>query len=268
MASTATTRNRLEKQGTGENTNTWGSKLNTTAFDLIDAALDGRVTFTLSTTKTLSSTNYAADESRMRFIDITGGTGGTVTIPSLEKWYWVRNAASGSVIFTTGSGVTATVPAGAVAAIMCDGTNVRLMRDQTGIAEAKAYTDATAFNLAAGYLPGQTGNAKKALITDGSAASWGFASKPLETKTGAFTAALNGDYLLNSSGGTIAVTLPAATNSGETIRFSDAGSAATNAITITRAGSDTIGGDTTLVIETNRGSVTLVDGSGTWTPIL
>ena len=267
MASSATTRNRLEKQGTGENTNVWGSKLNTTAFDLIDAALDGRVTFTLSTTKTLSSTNYVADESRMRFIDITGGTGGTVTIPSLEKWYWVRNGASGSVIFTTGSGVTATVPAGAVAAIMCDATNVRLMRDQTGIAEAKAYALALAFSTQAGDYPDVADHEGEALISDGVTVYWGFASKPQETKTGAFTAALNGDYLLDSSGGTIAVTLPAATNSGETIRFSDAGSAETNAITITRAGSDTIGGDTTLVMDVSRAGVTLVDGSGTWTPL-
>ena len=35
MASTYTTRLRLEKQGTGENANTWGDKTNDT-FDLID----------------------------------------------------------------------------------------------------------------------------------------------------------------------------------------------------------------------------------------
>lgn len=126
MTSTPTTRNRLEKQGSGDNANTWGSVLNTNALDLIDAALDGRTTFTLSGTKTLSSTNYAADESRKRFLDITSGTGGTVTIPSVEKVYFVRNNTSGAVIFTTGSGTTASVPAGAVMSIACDATNVYL----------------------------------------------------------------------------------------------------------------------------------------------
>ena len=53
----------------------------------------------------------------------------------------------------------------------------------------------------------------------------------------------------------------------ETIRFYDKGSAATNNITLTRAGSDTIGGDTTLVIDVNRACVTLVDGSATWAPV-
>ena len=126
MASTATTRNRLEKQGTGDNNNTWGSVLNSSLIDLVDEALDGRTNFTLSTTKTLSSTNYASDESRKRIIDITSGTGGTVTIPAVEKSYLVRNAASGDVIFTTGSGDTATVKSGNVMPIISDGTNVYL----------------------------------------------------------------------------------------------------------------------------------------------
>ena len=43
MPSTHTTRNRLEKQGTGENSNTWGTRLNEKTFDLVDTALDGLV---------------------------------------------------------------------------------------------------------------------------------------------------------------------------------------------------------------------------------
>lgn len=148
MVSTATTRNRLEKQGTGENTGTWGSKLNTATIDLIDAALDGRTAFTLSGSKTLTSVNYAADESRMRFIDITGGTGGTVTIPSLEKWYLVRNASSGGVTFTTGSGVTFEVSAGDTGLITCDGTNVR------GIGTTHAYVDAAIAAAGLSSIPG------------------------------------------------------------------------------------------------------------------
>lgn len=141
MVSTATTRNRLEKQGTGENTGTWGSKLNTATIDLIDAALDGRTAFSLSGSKTLTSTNYAADESRMRFLDITGGTGGTVTIPSLEKWYLIRNGASNPVTFTTGSGTTAAIEAGDTGLIACDATNVRTI-GATQAYVAQAISDA------------------------------------------------------------------------------------------------------------------------------
>lgn len=165
MTSTATTRNRLEKQGTGDNSNTWGTYLNG-SIDLIDAALDGRTAFTLSGSKTLSSANYSADESRERFLDITGGTGGTVTIPAVEKWYIVRNSASGNVVLTTGSGTTQTVAPGSLTLIVSDGTNIRKGVDQDYVSVAIA---AAQFATA---LPNQTGNADKFIVTDGTNASW------------------------------------------------------------------------------------------------
>lgn len=165
MTSSATTRNRLEKQGTGDNSNTWGTYLNG-SIDLIDAALDGRTAFTLSGSKTLSSANYSPDESRERFLDITGGTGGTVTIPAVEKWYIVRNASSGDVVFTTGSGATVTVKPGSLGLLVCDGTNIRAGVDQyyvnNQIAQAALST----------VLPMQPGNGGKYLKTDGSNATW------------------------------------------------------------------------------------------------
>lgn len=165
MTSSATTRNRLEKQGTGDNANTWGTYLNS-SIDLIDAALDGRTAFSLSGSKTLTSANYAADESRERFLDITGGTGGTVTIPAVEKWYIVRNASSGDVVFTTGSGVTQTVKSGSVSLLVSDGTNIRAGVD-------KGYVDALVANTAfATALPSQSGNSGKFVTTDGTNASW------------------------------------------------------------------------------------------------
>lgn len=139
MPSSATSRNRFEKQGAGENANAWGTKLNTTVFDLVDEALDGRTSFALSGAKTLSATNFASDEARKRVIDVTGGTGGTVTIPAVEKWYMLRNASAGNVIVTTGSGATATIGAGLMAILFCDGTNVRLDGNA-----ASASTSATA----------------------------------------------------------------------------------------------------------------------------
>lgn len=184
MTSTATTRNRLEKQGTGDNSNTWGTYLNG-SIDLIDAALDGRTAFALSGSKTLTSANYSADESRERFLDITGGTGGTVTIPAVEKWYIVRNNASGNVVFTTGSGTTQTVAPGSLTLLVSDGTNIRKGVDQDYVATAIA---AAQFATA---LPSQTGNAGKYATTDGTTASWSdpFASPTLTGTPVAPTAA-------------------------------------------------------------------------------
>ena len=41
MASSYSSRIRLEKQGTGENANTWGARLNSNMIDLVDAAIAG-----------------------------------------------------------------------------------------------------------------------------------------------------------------------------------------------------------------------------------
>lgn len=189
MPSSPTTRNRLEKQATGENSNTWGAKLNAATFDLIDAALDGMASYALSGAKSLTSTNYVADESRMPFQNITSGTGGTVTVPAVEKRYYVRNNATGDVIFTTGGGATATVRDGDLAVVLCDGTNCYTVRaldygaelpSSTGTPTStahlvtKAYADGLSFSSA---LPDQTGNSGKYLTTDGTTASWATLTK-------------------------------------------------------------------------------------------
>lgn len=128
MPSSYTTRNRLEKQATGENTNSWGTRLNAYTSDMVDESLDGRAAYTLSGTKTLSSANGTTDEARCRVQHITGGTGGTVTIPAVQKSYFVINEASGSVNFTAG-GVQAAVPAASNLWVHCDGTDCYVQSD-------------------------------------------------------------------------------------------------------------------------------------------
>jgi hypothetical protein len=173
MPSSPTTRNRLNKQGTGENLNTWGANLNTGALDLIDAALDGLVSFSLSGARTLTSANYVDDEARRRIIFITGGTGGSVTVPSVEKLYIVRNGSSGNVTVGHVGGSQVTVPPGAITLVICDGANAfGGGTDLVTLAAANAYTDATAFTANAGILPGQTGNAGEFLSTNGTNALW------------------------------------------------------------------------------------------------
>lgn len=173
MPSSPTTRNRLNKQGTGENLNTWGANLNTGALDLIDAALDGLVSFSLSGARTLTSANYVDDEARRRIIFITGGTGGSVTVPSVEKLYIVRNGSSGNVTVGHVGGSQVTVPAGGITLVICDGANAfGGGTDVLTLAAANAYTDATAFTANAGILPGQTSNSGKYLSTNGTNALW------------------------------------------------------------------------------------------------
>lgn len=163
MASTPTTRNRLEKQGAGENSSTWGAPKLNTVIDLLDAACDGWTTKALTTNVTLTSTNYVADESRARILKFTGTGAYQVTIPSVEKWYIVANRLTGNVTLTTGAGTTIVVEPNETAIVICDGTNLIPLGYSTQ--SLKAYIDAKA-------LPSQTSNAGKLLLTDGTNASW------------------------------------------------------------------------------------------------
>ena len=125
MPSTYTTRNRAEKQAPGENLDSWGSRLNGNTIDMFDQALDGVLSLTVSGSVTLSTANGSSDQARYRVLNITG-TGGTVTIPNVEKAYFVYNGTSGTVTFTTGSGTSAAVVSGAAKWIFSTGSNVVL----------------------------------------------------------------------------------------------------------------------------------------------
>lgn len=118
---TYTTSNRLGKQVTGANRNTWGTTLNT-QLDMIDAALDGFTSLTMTGDVTLSTANGATDQARRRVINVTstGGANRTITIPAVEKCYEVRNAGTNQVTIKTASGTGVIIPAVSSATIVCD----------------------------------------------------------------------------------------------------------------------------------------------------
>jgi len=114
MASTYTTRLRLEKQGTGENANTWGDKTNDT-FDLLDEAIYGYAAKSVagSSDVTLSNSNATSDESRQSVLEFTGTLTGNINVllPTVESRYIVYNNTAGSytlTVATTGNTGTGT----------------------------------------------------------------------------------------------------------------------------------------------------------------
>jgi len=180
---------RFNLQAPGENLNTWGTNLNAGVFQLIEDALAGAVSLSLSGPTALTSVNGATDQARCMSLNITGGTGGTITVPGVRKLYFVRNAASGAVVVTTGAGATASFAAGEVGFCYSpDGVSFYRTSTPTDFAGArlqnvgsptsntdgatKGYVDGVAFAMASGALPGQPGNAGKFLSTDGTTASW------------------------------------------------------------------------------------------------
>jgi len=197
MASSYTTRKRLNKQGTGDGTSTWGATLNSGVFDVLDFALDGWTTLAIAGDHTLSTADgtTTANEAGARCLKLTTATSTyTQTLPAREAWYLVWNATTvAQTIASAGAGTSVSIGAGEIVPIMTDGTNVKRLTlttmttaldmgshkitsvtDPTSNQDAatKKYVDDTAFNMAAGALPGQGGNSGKILTTNGTTASW------------------------------------------------------------------------------------------------
>lgn len=277
MTSSPTTRNRLNKQGTGDNSNTWGEKLNSEVFDLLDTALDGWTTKALTGDVSLTSSNYVADEARSRVLNFTGTGAFTVTVPAVEKAYLVRNACTGNLtIASSGGGDSAVLASGEVVFVITNGTHVyretvkRMLAalDMGGFkitslgtpsastdAATKGYVDSVAFEMAEGELPGQAGNAGKVLGTDGDVAGW-------EELTGAGLASV-ADYTVTVTAAaaaevragtdtTKALTAAALAGAAAFITLTDAATVAWDAsqgfnATVTLGGNRTIGAPTNLM---------------------
>lgn len=158
MASTYTSRIRLEKQADGENNNSWGTILNQNVIDLIDEAIAAYTTVTLSSVDvTLTTGNGSSDQARSAFIEIVGTITSSVDviIPAQSKGYFINNVAtvsSGcSVTFKTAAGTGQNINAGERVFIVCDGVSVHslsLINDEryAQISAANTYNGAQTFN--------------------------------------------------------------------------------------------------------------------------
>lgn len=116
MPSTATPSLRLEQQGTGENTNTWGIKLNSSTIALIDSAIAGRTYIDNPYSgQILSALNYSADQARQPVIQfsgaVSGSTDATILVGAVPKLYLIRDfATGGNLAFGTAGGTSVTLP--------------------------------------------------------------------------------------------------------------------------------------------------------------
>ena len=122
MASTYTTRIRLEKQGDGENANSWGLRLNQNVIDLVDEAVAGYKTIdvTGATSISLTTGNGTDDEARNFGLNFVGTLTAdcTVNIPAVEKIYFVNNKTTGdyNVLMKPTGGTAVTVAQSMIAA--------------------------------------------------------------------------------------------------------------------------------------------------------
>ena len=137
MASSYTSRIRLNKQGDGDNPNSWGTVLNDGVISLVDDAIAAYTTVEIgaAATVTLSAVDGASDVPRSAFLEVKGSVGGTNTtisliIPANSKSYVINNVVSANttasdiVKIKTAAGGGYDIPFGAVGLVVCDGTSV------------------------------------------------------------------------------------------------------------------------------------------------
>jgi len=129
MPSTYTVSLRAELQGTGENSGTWGTKLNTLVNEVLEPAITGVANVSMSDANyTLSTANGTTDEARNAVIQLTGTltVSRNVVCPTARKLYVVYNNTTGgqSIVFKTSAGSGVTVANGTKRLVYCDGTNV------------------------------------------------------------------------------------------------------------------------------------------------
>ena len=132
MASTYTTRIRLEKQGDGENPNSWGAILNQNVIDLVDSAIAAYTTVSISIgDTTLTNNDGSADQSRSAFIEFVGTVSNNINviIPGVSKGYIVKTnftavSAGASMTLKTAAGTGLSFSENSTGIVVCDGVSV------------------------------------------------------------------------------------------------------------------------------------------------
>ncbi len=170
MATVFTSNLRLALPTTGAESGTWGTTVNDGITTLVDTAITGLASLSMTTADyTLSTANGATDEARCMFLTI-GGTPGAarnIIVPALSKLYIVYNNSTGGYAQTvkTSAGTGISVPNGSRAVLYCDGTNV--VSAETYLS---ALTLGTALPVASGGTGASTLTANYALLGNGASA--------------------------------------------------------------------------------------------------
>lgn len=129
MASTYSPNLRFELIGTGEQQGTWGTTTNTNIGTLIEEAISGYTSVTVSDggDTTLTALDGASDQSRNMIINLTGTITASrnVICPAIDKLYIVKNATTGgyAVTFKVSGQTGVSIPNGQTVVIYVNSTD-------------------------------------------------------------------------------------------------------------------------------------------------
>jgi hypothetical protein len=133
MASTFSPNLRIELIGAGEQAGTWGTTTNTNLGTLIEDAIAGYVSVTISSAdQALTANNGSADQARNAIIELVSASANfAVYAPPESKLYTVFNNTSYTATIynstalgnTTAAGAGVAIPAGKIMTVWSDGTD-------------------------------------------------------------------------------------------------------------------------------------------------
>jgi hypothetical protein len=126
MASTYSTSLRLELIGQGEQSGTWGITTNNNFGALVEQAITGVQTISMSNASyTLSNFNGTVDEARNAVLVIAGTNLApqNVVAPAVEKVYIINNQSGNTVTIKTSGGNGVGITNNTTVQVYCDGTN-------------------------------------------------------------------------------------------------------------------------------------------------
>jgi len=150
---------RIELIGNGEQAGTWGSTTNTNLGTLVEDAISGYATVSVTTAnQAFTHADGAADQARNAMIELTTTTSAAFAVyaPPSPKTYVIKNdSAYTATIYnstvignTTAAGVGVEIAAGTTLAVWTDGTDFAVQSTSTTVAstaQAQAGTNNTAF---------------------------------------------------------------------------------------------------------------------------
>ena len=221
MASTFSSNLKLELITTGEKSGTWGTITNTNLQQL-EQASSGYISIDVAAAdQTLAISNGAVSNGKNLYLKLTGtlAANRTVTVPDSVERVYIVEDATNR----SSNRFTLTVKT-------ASGTGLSLPVASTSL----IYADGTNINL-------------------------GLRRKGYITTTGTYTAVADDQVLVDTSGSTVTVNLPASPSVGDEVHFIDSKNFfASNNLTVGRNGSNILGAASNLTVNTNGAAFTLV----------
>ena len=124
MASTYTNSTGIELIGSGEQAGSWGNTTNNN-FNIIDRALNGVITLTITGDKTLTTSDGTLSEGQHRIIILSGSPGSafnlTISPNDIQKQYFIKNSTGQTATIKQGSGASVTLLNGLSDIVFADG---------------------------------------------------------------------------------------------------------------------------------------------------